>query len=82
MKKFSTLVALCLSVVLFATVSCKPCKSEYTIIPMPNSLEPKCGTFVLPNEVTIAYYGDMDASAVKVIENFASMLETVTGYSV
>ena len=64
MKKFSTLVALCLSVVLFAAVSCKPSKSEYTIIPMPNSLEPKCGTFVLPNEVTVAYYGDMDASAV------------------
>ena len=82
MKKFSTLVALCLSVVLFAAVSCKPSKSEYTIIPMPNSLEPKCGTFVLPNNVSIAYDAEMDSAAVKVVENFASMLANVTGYAV
>lgn len=82
MKKLSTLVALCITVVLFATVSCKPCKSEYTIIPMPNSLEPKCGTFELPNNVVIGYYGNIDSATEKVIENFASMLANVTGYSV
>ena len=49
---------------------------------MPNSLEPKCGNFVLPNNVSIAYDADMDSAAVKVVENFAAMLANVTGYSV
>ena len=62
MKKISTLVALCISVVLFAAVSCKPSVEEYTIIPMPNNLEPKCGTFELPNNVVIGYYGDIDSA--------------------
>lgn len=57
-------------------------KNEYSIVPMPNMLEPKSGEFTIGKNTKIAFDGSLDSNAVTTVKNFALDLSKVTGFDI
>ena len=82
MKKHLTLSCIALLAILIASCSKIHSKSEYSIVPMPNQIEPKSGEFTIDKNTIIAFDGSLDSAAKCVVAGFASDLSKVTGFDI
>lgn len=65
-------------------VSCSKIHSadEYSIVPMPNRLEPKSGEFTINKNTKIIFDSSLDSNARTAAANFAADLSKVTGFDI
>lgn len=82
MKKYLTLSCIALLATIIASCSKIHSKDEYSIVPMPNLLEPKNGEFTIDGSTKLAFDGNADEYAKAVIGNFAADLSKVTGFEI
>lgn len=82
MKKYLTLSCLALLAVLITSCSKIHSKNEYSVVPMPNQMEPKPGEFTINEDTKVVFDSDLDENARKTVSNFASDISKATGFDI
>ena len=82
MKKYVAFSCLCLTAAVMFSCAKMHTKDNYTIIPMPNELQPKRGEFTIDKATKVVFDNDLDSASQRVVKNFAEELSKVTGFDI